>query len=177
MTEQNSSHAIEPYWQAYHATLSPAEQRRWTQAPEAWGFGDSPAMADELGALVLAGIKTATCSLLWEYEVTGERVPQVGDLSIILDGKGQPLCIIQTSEITVKPYSQVDAAFAFEEGEDDRSLRSWRKAHWDFFSRSCRQIGRTVHEEMPLICERFRVVWRGSENHNGSGEDHGENRL
>jgi uncharacterized protein YhfF len=40
-------------------------------------------MADDLGGLVVKGIKTATCSLYWEYEAGLEVLPQAEDLSII----------------------------------------------------------------------------------------------
>lgn len=151
--------SIEAFWQAYLAALPEGEARPTTY--QAWGFGDSPEMADELGRLVKAGIKTATCSLLWEYEADGEPIPQVGDLSIILDGGGRPLCIIKTVELERRPYDQVEAQFAYDEGEGDRSLAYWREAHWRFFSRSCARIGREVSETMPLLCERFRVVFTG----------------
>ena len=42
------------------------------------GWGDSPQMADELGALIAAGTKTATCSALWEYEAKGNLCPKPG---------------------------------------------------------------------------------------------------
>ena len=86
------------------------------------GWGDSPEMADELGALIADGTKTATCSALWEYETEDEPLPQVGLKSVVLDGKGDPLCIVETTEVEVRPYEEVDAGFAYEEGEGDRSL-------------------------------------------------------
>ncbi|ASC73601.1 hypothetical protein XM38_045720 [Halomicronema hongdechloris C2206] len=55
--------AIEAYWQAYRAALPEAVP------PEPYlvdRFGDTPALADTLGQLVLAGTKTATCLALWE---------------------------------------------------------------------------------------------------------------
>lgn len=39
-----------------------------TVPPPAWSFGSSPEQADRLLELVLAGRKTATASVLWEYE-------------------------------------------------------------------------------------------------------------
>jgi uncharacterized protein YhfF len=128
--------------------------------PPAWGFGDGPEMAGDLGRLVYEGTKTATCSSLWEMEHDGEPVPRPGDLSIILDGLDNPLCIIETTEVEVKPFDAVDNAFAYDEGEGDRSLAHWRAVHWRFFSRSLQAIGRAPEETMPLVCERFRVVWR-----------------
>ncbi|MBI5958590.1 MAG: ASCH domain-containing protein [Chloroflexi bacterium] len=148
------------YWQSYRASL-PDDQRPPETPPEAWYFCDNEADANELGALVVAGIKTATCSLLWVYENETEHVPQVGDFSIITNFAGDPLGIIQTTEITIRPYDQVDAQFAADEGEGDRSLRYWREAHWRFFSRECAQIGRQISQDMPLVCERFRLVFRG----------------
>ncbi len=144
------------FWKTYRQERPelPAEP------PEAWYFCDNEADANELGALVLAGIKTATCSLRWVYDHTGERIPAVGDLSIITDWDGNPLGIIETVEITIRPYDQVDAAFAHDEGEGDRSLEYWRAAHWRFFSRECAELGREPARDMPLICERFRLIYR-----------------
>ena len=149
--------AIERFWLDYLASQQDEQQ---SPIAEAWDFGDSPQMADELGGLVMAGVKTATCSALWEYEADGEPLPQVGGLSIILDGAGQPLCLIETVEVTIRPYDQVDAAFAYAEGEGDRSLDYWRAAHRRFFSRTLPAIGRQFDQTMPLVCERFRVVYR-----------------
>ena len=159
MTTGPKSSKIEAYWQSYLQSLPAEKAAAYPEIPEAWGFGDGGELADQLGALVVAGTKTATCSLLWEYEVQGDRVPQVGDLSIILDGKENPLCIIETTEITIRPYNEVDAAFAYEEGEDDRTLASWRKAHWLFFGHTCKGINKELDESMPLVCERFKLVW------------------
>ena len=55
-----------------------------------FSFGDTPEMADELLALVLAGKKTATCSALWEYEADGEPLSQVGERTVVLDGRAKP---------------------------------------------------------------------------------------
>jgi uncharacterized protein YhfF len=117
-------------------------------------------MADELGALISAGTKTATCSALWEYEAEGEPLPEVGLKTIVLGGTGDTLCIVETTEVEVRPYDEVDALFASEEGEGDRSLEYWREAHWRFFSRTLPSIGKEPATDMPLVCERFRVVYK-----------------
>lgn len=81
-----------------------------------------------------------------------------GELSIVLDGAGLPLWIIETTQLRIVPYDQVDTGFAYDEGEGDRSLTYRREAHWRFFSRTCRAINREVLPSMPLVCERFKVV-------------------
>jgi uncharacterized protein YhfF len=154
-----SADRIETFWRGYLETLaadSPVRDEEYV----AEGWGDSPGMADELGALISAGTKTATCSALWEYEAEGEALPEAETKTIVLDGNGDPLCIIETTAVEVRPFDEVDERFAYEEGEGDRSLEYWRAAHWRFFSRTLPNIGREPAPDMPLVCERFRVVYK-----------------
>lgn len=148
------------FWHDYLATLPADHPARQLPLPEAWGFGDSPALADELGELVYLGSKTATCSSLWEHEKDGSAIPKVGQYEIILDGHDRPLAITMLTEVTIRPYDEVDAAFAYDEGEGDRSLEYWREGHWRFFSRIHAAIGLEVSRTMPLVCQRFKVVFR-----------------
>lgn len=146
------------FFQTFLANLppdSPYRARPWRA--EAWG--NTPAMADDLGRLIAAGTKTATCSAVWEWEAEGQAWPAVGDLTIVLDGRGQPLCLIETIEVVIRPFLEVDAAFARDEGEGDRSLDHWRRVHREFFTASLAGIGRTFSGAMPLVCERFRKVF------------------
>lgn len=150
---------VEAFWQAYLASL-PALRQPPASTYQVWYFGDHERMANELGELVRTGIKTAACGLLWEYEAEDEALPQAGELNIIINWAGEPLCLIEISEVEIKPFNQVDAQFAYDEGEGDRSLAYWRQAHRSFFARYCQRIGRELHEDMPLVCERFRVIFR-----------------
>ena len=148
---------VEAFWRSYLETL-PADSPIRGEEYAVERFGDSCQLADELGALIFDGTKTATCSALWEYEAEGASLPTVGSKLIVLDGNDVPLCVIDTTEVKVRPYDEVDARFAYEEGEGDRSLEYWRDAHWRFFSRNLPAIGKEPAPGMPLICERFRVI-------------------
>lgn len=123
-------------------------------------FGDSPELADKLLEPVLSGLKTATCSALWEWEHEGNDIPHVGLHTVILNGKKEPRCIIETTEVTIRKYNEVDEVFAKDEGEGDLSLDYWRDAHKRFFTRTLPAIGKEFSEDMPLVCERFKVVWK-----------------
>jgi uncharacterized protein YhfF len=157
--EPLNNDVLTTYWQAFLASL-PADSPFRDCLYTAEGWGDSPKMADELGMLIAAGTKTATCSAVWEWEAEGQAWPTPGCLTIVLDGRDRPLCIVETIEVTVKPYDQVEPQFAFDEGEGDQSLDYWRKAHLHFFTRALTKIGRQFSEDMPLVCERFRVIYR-----------------
>lgn len=152
---------VETFWKRY-LTIS-KNQAAPSRPPEAWSFGDNPVLADKLCHLVLAGIKTATSSLLWEYEDDQAAIPQEGQLSIILDGQGKPCAVIETTQVFIQPFNQVGADFAFEEGEDDRSLESWRKEHWQYYTRISQGKTWKISEDMPLVCERFRLLYQNDE--------------
>ncbi len=62
--------------------------------------------------------------------------------------------------MTIKPYIEVDAEFAYDEGESDRSLAAWREGHWQYFLRVLPKIGKKPTPEMLLVCERFHVVYK-----------------
>ncbi|SDS33814.1 Uncharacterized protein YhfF [Paraoerskovia marina] len=126
--------------------------------PVAWAFGDEPEMADRLLDLVLDGTKTATSSAVWSYEDDGEPLPQKGDLSIILDADGAPRALIRTSEVEVVAFEEVTEDFARAEGEGDRTLASWRAGHEEFFRRTL-GVGREFSSEMPVLCERFTLLY------------------
>jgi uncharacterized protein YhfF len=149
---------IENYWQAYLATIS--HNSSANQKYDVSQFGDNSCLANQLSDLVVKGIKTATCSALWEWETEGISLPEMGFKTIVIDGNEQPSCIIETTEVTIKPYIEVDAQFAYDEGEGDRSLEFWRQEHWNYFSRVLPKIGKHPTLEMLLVCERFRVIYK-----------------
>ncbi len=155
-----SHSSAQDFWNEYRSTLPGSERVRLpAEAPPASQFGDRPEMADELAALVVAGKKTATAGLVWEYESEGVPLPRPGMFEVVLDGRGDPWCVIEYTSVETGPFGDVDARFAALEGEGDGSLAWWREAHWRYFSRRCAALGRQPDERMPVSCEQFRVVY------------------
>lgn len=149
----NQEPAISDFWEWCRENvpdLPPA-------VPGAWAFGATPEHADELLALVLEGTKTGTASPLWDYEQAMESVPTVGELSIVLDGKGVPRALVETTSVDVIPFDQMSEEHARAEGEGDRTLAAWRGIHERFW-REHSENPRGFEPDMPVVCERFRVV-------------------
>ncbi|MEZ8720997.1 ASCH domain-containing protein [Vibrio pomeroyi] len=108
--------------------------------------------------LILKGEKQASCSLEYWYSHEDEVMPVVGHLQVVTDWEGKPICIVEITSVSLCPYNQVTAEFAAAEGEGDKTLAWWRKAHWNFFSRECEELKITPSEGMMLVLERFKVV-------------------
>lgn len=121
----------------------------------AWQFGDSPELADELVQLVLSGSKTATCSSIASFQHEHERgeAPCVGSYNIILNGTGEPMCVIRTLRMQVIRFNQVTSELASKEGEGDLSLEYWNEGHKRYFEREG-----TYSEEMELVFEEFELT-------------------
>ncbi len=148
---------IAELWETYASAVGGVGEARFY---EAFYFGDNAEMVDSLAALVLAGIKKATAGSVWSYELEGKRLPVPGDMSVVTDWSGKPLCVIETTHVDIMPFDEVTEEFAAAEGEGDGSLEYWREGHRNFFMRECAQHGRTFSEKMPVSCERFKVVFQ-----------------
>ncbi|HEC8324758.1 TPA: ASCH domain-containing protein [Providencia rettgeri] len=120
-----------------------------------WQFGDSPALADELVQLVLSGIKTATCSSIasFQHEYEQGEAPCVGSYNIILNGTGQPMCVIRTIKMQFIRFNEMTSELASKEGEGDLSLKYWKEVHKSYFEREG-----SYSEEMELIFEEFDLI-------------------
>lgn len=146
--------AHEKFWSAAREAVPALPVRM----PAPWSFGATSDHADELLALVLDGTKTATASALWDIESDDEPVPQVGEASMILDGGNRPRAVIVTTFVEIVAFSAVDAAHAYSEGEGDRTLKEWREVHEQFW-RCYGQTSRAFSSDMPVVCERFELVF------------------
>lgn len=154
----NLAPAVEAFWQRYLSSCFPLKSSD-TRPDNVTDFGDTKEMADELGRLVQVGIKTATSGLAWDFEQSGEVPPVVGNVEIVVDGSGHPLCIIEITEVVTRPFNTVDEAFAFDYGEGDRTLDWWRQEMWDYYAAESQPSGREPSQIMPLICMRFRLLY------------------
>lgn len=155
---------IEMFWREYLSML-PEEDRGNAPAFLIDDFADMPEAATKVGKLVRDGIKTTSSSLLWRLEQLGIPLPKVGDVSVIVDGNGDPLCIIEMVNVEIRPFNTVDEQFAYEYGEGERTLAYWLSENWDFHSRWCREIGREPSKTMPIVFQRFRLLYpQGSKN-------------
>ena len=147
-----------PFWNAFASTQTIDPASRFF---EAFHFDDNELSADGLANLVLSGTKRATAGLVWSFENASMPLPKVGDLSVVTNWAGSPMCVIETRRVDIVPFEEVSADFAATEGEGDGSLQYWQQAHRAYFERECQRIGRAPHPSMPVVCERFSVVYRG----------------
>jgi uncharacterized protein YhfF len=152
--------AADVFWQRFIASKGDDPRAEYTDLTT---FGDSVELADELLALVLEGRKRATAGSLAEYEIEGFATPKVGDRWIVCDGQGRPRVIVETTDVRVGALSSVDDRFAWDEGEGDRTRADWLRGHTDYFTRSHAEAGIPFHPDIPVVFERFDVLYQASD--------------
>lgn len=146
----------ETFWQNFEQALrlSATERGRFYDVCR---VGQSEKGANDGAALILSGRKTATSSLLWEYEFNGTAPPQVGSLSILLDGADRAVGVFETTRITQCAFSAIDDEFAARYGEGGGTAALWKATFWPYFVRECAGWNREPSEDMPVLCEYFHL--------------------
>jgi uncharacterized protein YhfF len=156
MRHEFSQNMIAKFWQEF---LDKTGQPESTKYYEVFHFELTEKLANHLLGLVLCGKKRATASSLWALQLQNERLPDVGEFSIVTDWQGIPACVIQTVAIKVIPFSEITYEICRREGEDD-SLENWRQGHRRFYHAEGKDLGYEFTEEMPVVFEDFIVVYQ-----------------
>ncbi|GAB4106634.1 hypothetical protein GCM10028790_56530 [Micromonospora taraxaci] len=120
-------------------------------------------LRDTLVGAILSGAKTSTTGLLIGYERANEPLPEVGQLSAVVDSAGRRVAVIELTDVRVIRLADVDLEHALAEGEGDESVAQWRAGHETFWhSAEMRaELGDpdfTVDDDTLVVTERFRLV-------------------
>jgi len=142
-------------WHAYRDAVPGPDGEH----PSVEFFGDSVELADDLLALVLEGGKRATATLVAEFEADRQPLPQIGGHWIACDGRGAPVVILRSTELRLGPVRSVDDAFAWDEGEGDRSRDGWLESHTRYWRRVAEVRSIRWSDDAEVVFERFTVVW------------------
>jgi uncharacterized protein YhfF len=85
-----------------------------------------------------------------DYDVTS-----FGNTAAIND----ELLALVESDIVIKPLASVDEAFAWDEGEGDRTLDWWLAARRWYFGEQAAREGFAMSDQIETVFEGFVVVW------------------
>ncbi len=146
---------VADFWSAYCEASKLPENTPY----QVWYFGDSPELAHELVERVLFGPKRATAGIGWIADARPEIAAVPSGYSVVTEFDGAPRAVIRTTQLERRKFCDVDAAFAWDEGEGDRTLGDWKRGHWQFFSRECKSLGQTMSDDAEVALERFELLY------------------
>jgi len=157
---ESKNRTVEIMWEDYLKSIG-ENLDNTDKKYDSWYFCDNKKSADELAKLVKQGIKRATTGLYYSYEVEGDKLPEVGEISIVVNWDNEAQCIIQTKKVSITPFNEVSEEFARREGEGDKSLEYWRREHIDFFTKELESEKLDFSEDMLVVCEEFELIYKG----------------
>ncbi len=134
-------------------------QYKNSSIPNHFYFCDNEYDANTCAELVVQNIKQATAPSLWWYEYHNEPMPKVGTLFIVTDWHGEAKAIIEVTKLEQVRFKDVGEAFAYAEGEGDRSLAYWRKVHRAYYTREMEKAGAHFNENMLILCTFFKLIF------------------
>lgn len=135
----------------------PADTAR--QAYRTRSFGNDPAVSRLILDLILAGEKTGTFAVDWEFEDRPEDRPAAGDLYVVTDHTGAPTALLRITATELVPFNEVGERHVQCEGPRLRAVEPWRKLHWDFWTRTLARIGREPAADMPILYQEFELLY------------------
>lgn len=117
---------------------------------------------DRLVAAVLRGEKTATSSLLAEWESEGASLPPPGERQVLVDSSGQPVGVIEIVSATRIRLGDADERLARDEGEGFENVAAWRAAHVRFWRREVLPAlaiaSADLTDDTMIVVERFVLI-------------------
>jgi uncharacterized protein YhfF len=113
--------------------------------------GKNTALADKLLQYAIEGKKTATTS----WPIPDPLYWGPGDLSVILDGQGQPGAVMRTTSFVTCKFQDVTEDFALAEAEGD--YEAYRRGHIWFYRQQ--ENGEEFGDESLVLCEKFEVIY------------------
>ena len=117
-------------------------------------LGDAGGIRGRLNDLVLRGLKTATLGLLEEYAEEGEQLEHVGERLVLVDDEGEPIGVVEITDVKPTTFGEVAWEFVAAENEGDESLEQWRAGHVAYWAR----MGRQVDADTQVVELRLRLV-------------------
>ena len=110
---------------------------------------------------MLSGVKTATSSLLADWQRDGEEPPATGELQTVIDSAGIPVAIIEIVRSEVVALGAVDDRVARAEGESYQTAAGWRSEHERFWRQEVFPDWKgevpVLDDSTPVVVEWFRL--------------------
>ena len=142
-------------WQRYLKTHPQAEDA----LVSSYYFGETKEEANAAVTRICLGEKTGCISFPQSFEVQGVPCPQRGDYAVITDFAGNGICVIQilwVEELTLPQaypvYRRMDRV--------EESPQQWLAQKQAQQQQVCRELDLPWQEEMPVLLESFRVVFK-----------------
>lgn len=134
-------------------------EHAFVDTPKVTHFYNNEKDADEAIKLISNNKRQITSHSLLGLQLRKEKLPKIGDFTIVTDWSGKAKCILRTTQVRLKPFFSIDDEHAALQGEGDKSLEQWKNKQWSYYQKELEPFGRLPRESMIVVCEKFEKVF------------------
>ncbi|WP_414902574.1 ASCH domain-containing protein [Sphingomonas flavalba] len=108
---------------------------------------------------VLAGDKTMTVARLAEFAERGWKVPEAGDVVLVVDFDGKPAFLYRVIAAETVPFSAIGAMHVAGEGPGLRDVESWRAAHRKAWQAALDGLTPAEADALPVVWQQIAPIY------------------
>lgn len=120
-------------------------------------FGESLEAANAAAEAAACGKKSLMTYPENGYRTAMKGMPEEGDLNIVVNWAGEPVCVIETVKVSRIRFCDADASVCVAEMPDSES---WKEAKEAECKRELEELGDAFDENIMLVAEEFRSIYR-----------------
>ena len=105
------------------------------------------------------GEKVGTFSLPWLMESENIPASNTGQPIILLSYDGKPEIVVQITDIEETTFGEIDYDVTKIDGPPVRDPEVWIPLHREYWNNILKPYGRSCTDDMPVIVERFQLVY------------------
>mgnify|MGYP002627329507 CR=1 FL=1 len=121
-------------------------------------FGASEEESVQALEQLLRGDKTAVGHCVTAYVTLRQRMPRIGDYTMVADFYGNPCCILKTVDVTIVPLTGTPEDLRRQE-YPELDADAWLDRKQQEFRDLARQHGFRYHPELPILMETVQRVY------------------
>ena len=121
-------------------------------------FGSSEEESVAVLEQFLSGEKTVISHCIPSYLVKKQRMPRIGDYTMVMDFYGNPCCILHTVDVTIAPMPEIPEALIASECPG-MTRDAWLRQKKDEYTALSAKGGFHYHDELPVLMEHVELVY------------------
>lgn len=121
-------------------------------------FGDSEEASVDALEQFLSGERTAVSHCVSAYLATKQRMPRIGDYTMVTDFYGNPGCILHTLDVTIAPMSELSKTL-IEQECPGVERESWLQDRRKEYTALAERFGFHYNDDLPVLMETVELVY------------------
>jgi len=152
--ERPTQQSLDAFWAVVKAAnpgMGDDYEVRW--------FGIDAQTTQGIFGYIKDGVKTATYSVPWLMERTGQPRSQMGAHVVLIDYDGTPTLVLEIKDSEIVAFDDIDERITHTDGLSIREPNLWKKIHKGFWNGELEPYGLEVTADMPVLVEYFELAY------------------